>query len=83
MLKETVIIEVDLEVKDELSEQVKGTIQSRFNLYSVTSKWKILTAANASRTLPAQQTFEYVRSFLQRHDNKLHASKIQGRKARR
>jgi hypothetical protein len=29
MLKETVIIEVDLEVKDELSEQVKGTIQSR------------------------------------------------------
>jgi hypothetical protein len=29
MLKETVIIDVDVEAKDELNEQVKGTIQSQ------------------------------------------------------
>ena len=29
MLKETVTIDLDVEAKDELSEQVRGTIQSR------------------------------------------------------
>jgi hypothetical protein len=71
MLKETVIIDLDVEDKDELSAQVRGTFHpqnegvERF-VDRVSFSYKqsgILTTGKASRASAAQQIFEYLRSF--------------------
>lgn len=84
MLKETVIKDLDVEAKPELREHVRGTIQSRNDhmarfVDQILFSYKQLgdsTTANASKAPAAEQTFEYFSSFLQCHDNKLHASKV-------
>jgi uncharacterized protein involved in tellurium resistance len=78
VLNETVTIDLDVGAKYELSEQVRGTIQSRNehmkrfrdqDLFSY--KQLSISTANARKASAAQKTFVYLRSFLQHHDNML------------
>jgi hypothetical protein len=79
MLKETVIIDLDVEAKDELSEQVRGTIQSRNEhrerfIDEVLISYKQLavsTTVNARKAPPTQQHLSISGLSLQRHYNKL------------